>query len=140
MNETELPANNECRPAPDERTWQVLVIDMFHYMDPEEGEHTVSGFLRPEDAIEYARRRMRSSLEELRPEATDAADLRRRWLMFGEDCIAIGTGFMASAEFDDFIANPSSPADNDWVALEPDPNMRELLRELARKDKEAPCP
>lgn len=50
-------------------TWSVVVIDMFNYMDSEDGEETVEGFLRPEDAIDYARRRMRSSLEEQRVSA-----------------------------------------------------------------------
>jgi hypothetical protein len=121
------------------RTWSVLVIDMFHYMDPEEGERTVEGFLQPEDAIEYARRRMRSSLEESRPSAADADDLRNRWLMFGEDCIAIGTGYIASSELDDFIAHPATIEEIDWMSLEPDPSTRALLLNLDRKNTELPC-
>ena len=122
------------------RTWSVLVIDMFHYMDPEEGERTVEGFQRPEDAIEYARRRMRSSLEECRPSAADAADLRTHWFMFGEDCIAIGTGYMASSELDDFIAHPATPEEINWVSLEPDPQMRAILLDVARATKGESCP
>ena len=122
------------------RTWSVLVIDMFHYMDPEEGEQTVEGFLRPEVAIEYARRRMRSSLEACRPSATDAADLRTHWFMFGEDCVAIGTGYMASSELDDFIAHPATPEEIDWVSLEPDPQMRAFLLNVTRSATGEPCP
>jgi hypothetical protein len=122
------------------RTWSVLVIDMFHYMDPEDGEQTVEGFLRTEDAIEYARRRMRSSLEACRPSAADAADLKNRWFMFGEDCIAIGTDYMAFSEIDDFIAHPATPEDIDWVSLEPDPNTRALLLDVSRSDQGEEAP
>lgn len=123
-----------------DRTWSVLVIDMFHYMDPEEGEQTVDGFLRPEGAIEYARRRMRSSLEECRPSAADAADLKNRWFMFGEDCIAIGTGYMAFSEVDDFIAHPATPEEIDWVSLEPDSETRAWLLAVTRPDQEEQAP
>ena len=122
------------------RTWSVLLIDMFHYMDPEEGERTVEGFLRPEDAVEYARRRMRSSLEACRPSAADAAGLRTHWLMFGEDCIAIGTGYMASSELDVFIAHPATPEEINCVSLEPDPQMRAFLLDVARATKGESCP
>jgi hypothetical protein len=117
-------------------TWSVRVLDMFNYMDSEDGEETVAGFLQPEDAIEYARRRMRSSLEEQRPSAVDAEDLRDRWFSFGEDCIAIGTGYKALEELDYFIAHPATPNEIDWVALEPDRTIRELRRTLANKDGE----
>lgn len=119
-----------------DRTWSVLVIDMFHYMDPEEGEKMVEGFRCAEGAIEYARRRMRSSLEECRPSAADAADLRNRWFMFGEDCIAIGTGYMAFSEIDDFIAHPATPEEIDWVSLEPDSETRALLLAVTRTAQE----
>lgn len=133
------PAMNNHEEKTD-RTWSVLVIDMFHYMDPEEGEQMVDGFLRPEVAIEYARRRMRSSLEECRPSAADAADLKNRWFMFGEDCIAIGTGYMAFSEIDDFIAHPATPEEIDWISLEPDPRRRAILLDVARAAKGESCP
>ena len=120
-------------------TWSVLVLDMFNYMDSE-GEHTVTGFQRPEDAIEYARRRVRSSVEEMRPTANDADGIRSQWFMFGEDCIAIGTEYKGLTELDYYIANPATPEEVDWMSLEPDPARRELLCRIARNDKEPPCP
>lgn len=128
MNSPDKMANN---------TWSVLVIDMFHYMDPEDGERLVAGFLNPEDAIEYARRRTRSSVEECRPSASDAAALRTAWFMFGEDCIALDIGYKGFAELDEFIAHPATPDEIDWVSLEPDLEMRAFLLEVARKNKEA---
>lgn len=118
-------------------TWSVLVIDMYHYMDPEEGERLVTSFLTPEGAIEYARRRTRSSVEESRPGASDAAALRSAWLMFGEDCIALGTGYKGFAELEEFIAHPATPEQIDWASLEPDPKLRALLLEVGRIEKEA---
>lgn len=122
---------------PTDSTWSVLVIDMFHYMDPEEGERLVTGFLTPEDAIEYARRRTRSSVEESRPGASDAAALRSAWFMFGEDCIALGNGYKGFSELDEFIAHPATPEQIDWASLEPDSKLRALLLEVDRIEKEA---
>lgn len=121
-------------------TWSVLVLDMFNYMDPEDGEYTVTGFQRPEDAIEYARRRVRSSVEEMRPSASSAEELRSQWFMFGEDCVAIGAGYKALDELDDYIAHPATPEETDWMSLEPDPKMRAILQGIDRQDKEPPCP
>lgn len=122
-----------------DNTWSVLVIDMFHYMDPEEGERLVTGFLKKEDAIEYARRRTRSSVEECRPGAPEATALRSAWFMFGEDCIVLGTGYKGLSELDEFIAHPATPEEIDWVSLEPDPRMRALLRDVARTAEVSPC-
>ena len=116
--------------------WSVLVLDMFNYMDPEDGEFLVEGFGSPEAAIEYARRRTRDSLEEQRPDARDAEDLRDRWFMFGESCIAMGTDYRASEEIDVFIANPATPEEIDWVSLEPDPERRALLMAVAKQSGE----
>lgn len=99
-------------------TWSVLVLDMFNYMDPG-GEFTVTGFQRPEDAIEYARRRVRSSVEEMRPTAKSAEEIRSQWFMFGEDCIALGAGYKGLDELDYYIANPATSEEIDWVSLEP---------------------
>lgn len=120
-----------------DNTWSVLVIDMYHYMDPEDGERLVTGFLTPEDAIEYARRRTRSTVEEARPGASDAAALRSAWFMFGEDCIALGTGYKGFTELDEFITHPATPEQIDWPSLEPDPTLRAFLLEVDRIAKEA---
>lgn len=117
---------------PTDYTWSVLVIDMFHYMDPEDGERLVTGFLNPEDAIEYARRRTRSTVEESRPNASDAASLRKAWFMFGEDCIALGTGYKGFAELDEFIAHPATLEQIDWASLEPDPELRAFLLDVGQ--------
>jgi hypothetical protein len=134
-----MPEAMNPQDKPTDNTWSVLVIDMFHYMDPEEGERLVTGFLKEEDAVEYARRRTRSSVEECRPSAPEAAALRSAWLMFGEDCIALGTGYKGFAELDEFIAHPATPEEIDWVSLEPDLRMRTVLLHVARTAKGASC-
>lgn len=65
-------------PEQAEPSYTVLVLDMFHYGDTDE-EIKVTGFKTLEAAREYARRRTRDSLEALRPETTDANELRDRW-------------------------------------------------------------
>lgn len=132
-----MSAAMNSRDKPTASTWSVLVIDMFHYMDPEDGERLVTGFLKAEDAIEYARRRTRSSVEECRPNAPEAAALRSAWFMFGEDCIALGTGYKGFAELDEFIANPATPEQIDCAALEPDPKLRAFLLEVGRSKRVA---
>lgn len=96
--------------------WSVLVIDMFHY-DPDE-ETAVRGFRTPEAAKEYARRRTRDSLEELRKPDVTAEELRKMWYSFGEDCLVIGGDYAGLSELDFFIANPATPEERDWEAVE----------------------
>jgi hypothetical protein len=108
---------------------------MFNYMDPEEGQQVVEGFESPEAAIEYARRRMRRSLEAQRPASTNPAELRSRWFMFGEDCNAVGAGYWASSELDTFIARAATPEEVDWVSLDPAPAFRADVQAAAREGR-----
>jgi hypothetical protein len=109
---------------------------MFNYLDPEEGRQVVEGFESPEAAIEYARRRMRRSLEAQRLASTNPAELRSRWFMFGEDCNAVGTGYWASSELDTFIDCGATPEEVDWVSLDPDPTFRAEVQAAAREGRE----
>src|SRR5262245_61779768 len=124
MNEPVLPSTNSGNSG-----FNVIVLDMSHYMDPDE-EQTISGFATVELAHEYARRRTRDSLEEQRPESTDHEDLRRRWHMFGEDCLVPGDGYCGGREIDYFIAHPATAEERDWIALIPDPKLRQLLQSV----------
>jgi hypothetical protein len=117
------------------KTWSVLVLDMFNYMDPEDGEQLVEGFESLEAANEYARRRVRSSVEEMRPTANDAEGIRSQWFMFGEDCVVIGGGYKGLDELDDYIANPATPEEIDWASLTPDPNLRALLMSVSMQER-----
>ena len=98
-------------------TFSVIVIDMAHY--DQASEMSVQGFPSLELAREYARRRTRASLEELRTSDVSHADLRRAWYIFGEDCIVVGTGdYQGASELDYFIAHPATLEEQDWRAIE----------------------
>ena len=104
--------------SPDAPGYKVLVIDMFHYGDPEE-EMVISGFPSMEAAREYARRRTRNSVEELRSEAKSPEELRERWFAYGEDCVVIQGDYAGGKELDYFIQHPATEAERDWESLTP---------------------
>lgn len=97
-------------------TWRVLVIDMFHYQMPED-EMVISGFPTEEMAAEYARRRTRDSLEELREPGMNRKTLRERWLTFGEDCLVLDGSYKGFSEIDFFCDHPATAEERDWVGL-----------------------
>lgn len=96
--------------------YSVLVIDMLHY--DAESETILHGFPNADIAREYARRRTRDSLEELRHDGQSAKELRRQWLLFGEDCCVIGQSYCGASEVEYFIAHPASAAERDWQGIE----------------------
>lgn len=104
--------------APSNASFQVLLIDMSHYAD-EENERTISGFPTREQAIDYARRRVRDSIEELRTPGQSKEELRRLWFLFGEDALVPGDpAYHASNDLDDFLQHPATPEERNWSALE----------------------
>ena len=94
----------------------VLVMDMFHYRDPEH-ETIVEGFPSLEAATEYARRRTRDSLEVCRENDQSKEELKRAWYAFGEACLVIGGDYAGSHELDFSIDNPASAEDRCWMGL-----------------------
>ena len=96
--------------------YAVLVIDMFRHDD--ESETIIRGFPSAALATEYARRRTRDSLEELRRPNQSATDLRRQWLLFGEDCCVIGQHYCGASEIDRFLTHPATREERDWQSLE----------------------
>ena len=123
---------NEAVLVPEQKPpgFSVLVLDMYHYMDPEE-EETVAGFATIELAREYAKRRTRDSLEQQRPGNTTPQAIRSSWFMFGEDCLVIGGSYSGCDELDYFISHPATDEERDWVSLTPDPELRRLLQSVA---------
>jgi hypothetical protein len=99
-------------------TFTVVVFDMAHTGDAD-GERSISGFPTLERAREYARRRTRASVEQLRQPNTDPATLRRMWTLYGEDCTVLGGNYCGSSELDTFIADPAEEWQRDWHALDP---------------------
>lgn len=113
--------------ATDYATFTVIAIDMFHAWDRAE-DLEVTGFRSLEDAREYARRRTRDSVEEMRAEVNNAEELPQRWRTFGEDCVVVGGGYVGSSELDYFISEPATPEQRDWVSLTPYPLQAVTLR------------
>jgi len=99
----------------------VLVTD--NYRVPHDGDRfVVTGFASLEGAIEYARRRTRASVEEMRPTARTADDLRAEFLLFGESsAVVVGDDRVYSGrdELDYFVTHPASEYERDWLSLEP---------------------
>ena len=98
-------------------TFNVLIIDMYHYQDPD-SEFTISGFLSFELAREFARRWVRDSLEDHRKPDQARKELRESWFMFGEDAVVIGGDYYAGCgELDFFIDNTATAEERDWKAI-----------------------
>lgn len=98
----------------------VIVIDMFNYMD-DDGVTLITGFPSAAEAQEYARRRTRDLVEELRKVDQDKDNLRWLWLVYGEDCVAVGKGadetWCAYSELESFLESPASATERDWIAF-----------------------
>lgn len=122
--DSEILAQHEVQLLPDDfevtetAPYTVIAIDMFHAWDPTEDLHT-TGFRSFEEAREYARRRTRDSVEELRGENWTAEGLRQNWLTYGENCIVSGGGYAGSSELDFFINETATADQRDWVSLTP---------------------
>jgi hypothetical protein len=82
--------------------YSVLIIYMAHYQEPE-SESTIGGFATAEEAIAYARRRVRTSLAELRKPNQSKEELRHLWAIYGEDALVVGAGYAASHELDTLL-------------------------------------
>lgn len=98
-------------------SFSVLVIDMAHYRE-DSSELLISGFLSREEAIEYARRRVRASVEELRSKNQTVEALRQLWSIYGEDALVIGANYAGSSEMEDFIHDQATGEECDWRAIE----------------------
>ena len=101
--------------------YAVAVLDMFNYMD-DEGAMLVDGFPSAEIAKEYARRRMRDSVEELRAADQSREELKELWFVFGEDSLVVGgegsDAYYGLADLDFFIDQAASTAERNWLELE----------------------
>ena len=97
------------------KTYSVKIVDRFHYDASE--DYILHGFPTKELAIEFARRRVRSTLEEQRKPNQSKEDLRHMWFTFGEDVSVIGEGYSGSSELDFFIDNPAASEECDWIAI-----------------------
>lgn len=98
---------------------RVLVTD--NYRVHADGE-SVEGFASVEAATQYARRRTRASVEELRHPGQTPESLRGDFLLFGETATVFAHGvehYRASDDIDHFIAHPAQDDERDWMGLSP---------------------
>ena len=99
-----------------EKTYSVLVIDMYHY--DSESNFSIKGFPTLELAKEFARRWTRDSLEELRKPGQTKEELRKQWFTFGEDAMVVGGDYSGYSELDFFIDHPATKEERDWQSIE----------------------
>ena len=98
--------------------YRVMVIDNFNRHDPDD-RFLVSGFARREEAEEYARRRVRASIESLRKPGMGIDELHQAWESMGEEVVADGQ-FMGAMHFTDFAKIPATHTERDYLSLQPD--------------------
>jgi hypothetical protein len=103
--------------------YRVFVTDHYHGA-PAGAADVVCGFPSVEVATEYARRRTRASVEELRSPGQAAEDVRSAFLLYGESSAVLAGServYDAGDELDYFVRNPASAEQRDWISLEPGP-------------------
>ena len=97
-------------------TYSVMILDMSHHGD-EGSSYTIDGFPTLELAMEFARRWVRDSLEELRTPGQTREELRAQWFTFGEDAVVLGGNYAGCSELDFFLDHPATAAERDWQAI-----------------------
>jgi len=99
-----------------QQAYSVLIIDMSYDAGK---DFVVKGFPSVEMANEFARRRVRDSVEELRGLNQTKEEVRRLWHMFGEDASVVGgePHYAGSHELDYFIEHPATGEERDWQAI-----------------------
>ncbi len=99
-------------------TYAVLVLDLWNVLVPEE-QLIYEGFPTRELAVEFARRSVRDSLEDLRTRCMGAGteELRSIWSKEGYDAAVIRGSYRARDEIEFFIEHPATAGERDWRSL-----------------------
>ena len=95
-------------------TWAVIIFDRFHHGDPE-GEFLIEGFPSRELAREYASRRVRDSIEELRTAGQSEEEIRKLWNAYGESACVVGDDGYPN-EIDTWLREIATAEQRDWQA------------------------
>jgi hypothetical protein len=114
------------------KRWAVLVMDMFHYHDPD-AEIEVGGFTTQRQAVEYAIRRTRDGIEHLRRECVTHEELQEKWWRFGECCAVIGGNYDSEADVPEFVRHPATTEQRDWLSLTPEYTHRPPVTEVVHQ-------
>jgi hypothetical protein len=95
-------------------TWDVMVFDRAHQGESD-GEFVVRGFPSRELAREYATRRVRDSIEELRKSGQSEEELREIWNLYGESARVLGDDGYQD-EIGAWIREIATGEQRDWQA------------------------
>lgn len=126
----------EARPFRSSDGAAVVVLDMYNFQE-QDGRFLIDGFEDLSQARDYARRRTRSSVEELRSHCGSIDELRWRWLIFGEDAVAVGEPgetYSAYADLEQLLATPASAEEQDWLACHEGWSLRRTAFDGPRAD------
>ena len=113
------------------KKYSVVILDMFHYQDPEH-EYEINGFSSLDHAQEYARRRVRDSLEDFRDQGKSDDEIGGDGYQFGEDAVVIGGNYAGASELEFFIQHPATTEERDWQSIEPNEEAAQLDESLVR--------
>jgi hypothetical protein len=94
--------------------WTVIIFDRFHHGEPD-GELLIEGFPSRELAREYASRRVRDSIEELRTANQSEEEIRKLWNAYGESACVVGDDGEQD-EIDIWLRETATAEQRDWQA------------------------
>ena len=122
-NQTPPSASSPSSPPsdPQEKTWSVRIIDLSLKEDDNVVEE-VKVFYDLAHANAFARAYVRDSIERCRTKGAAAHDVIATWRHFGEDAVVVGddeNAWSSAHEVDLFAADPATPMERDWRALDP---------------------
>jgi hypothetical protein len=101
--------------APQE--WHVLIHE--NQDGTGEEDRLAIGFSSEEEAIEYARKRTWSSVEENKNKEKSQEENKKLWLSFGEESMVLGgEKYSGRSEIEFFLTNKPKPEDTDYSSIE----------------------
>ncbi|QDH17486.1 hypothetical protein [Swingsia samuiensis] len=104
-------------------TWSVRILDQSGAMDQDDDVvEEVRDFMDLMHANAYARAYVRDSIERCRAPGATSKEVLEAWFSFGENAEVVDAGedgWKSSTELEDFAANPATPMERDWRAIDP---------------------
>ena len=110
---------------PQQNPWSVRIIDLSIKNSVEENDTIVDEikvFYDISHANAFARAYVRDSIERCRTPQSSTQDVLEAWQNFGEDAIVVESdenAWHSADEIDHFAAEPATPMERDWRALDP---------------------
>ncbi|EHH69167.1 hypothetical protein [Gluconobacter morbifer] len=119
MTDSSDPSGNTAAPE----SWSVRIIDLSGASDSgDDTVEVVKDFMDLMHANAYARAYVRDSIERCRRAGATDKEVLEAWWAFGENAEVVDAGddgWKSSTELEDFAANPATPMERDWRALDP---------------------